>query len=127
MKNQLHTLNYLKFNKILKCASELEKISKTKDNKTRRNLIHQAKNCVIDAISEIALNCLKGNIPLNKCDFKKLSKYQTILRILSKPSLISKRKQLIQQRGGFLQLLIPPALSLAASIVGDLIGRKIRK
>src|SRR6266700_1592541 len=123
MKNQLHTLNYIKFNKILKCASELEKISKTKDNKTRRNLIHQAKNCVIDAISEIALNCLKGNIPLNKCDFKKLSKYQTILRILSKPSLISKRKQLIQQRGGFLQLLIPPALSLAASIVGDLIGR----
>jgi len=127
MKNQLHTLNYLKFNKILKCASELEKISKTKDNKTRRNLIHQAKNCVIDAISEIALNCLKGNIPLNKCDFKKLSKYQTILRILSKPSLISKRNQLIQQRGGFLQLLIPPALSLVASIVGDLIGRKIKK
>jgi hypothetical protein len=90
-------------------------------------LILDAEKCVIDAISEIAKNCLAGNINLKRCDFQKLSKYQNILRQISKKSTVKRRKQILQQKGGFLSLLIPPALSLIASVVGDLIGSKLKK
>jgi len=81
----------------------------------------------VNAISEIALNCLKGNVPLNSNIYKKLIRYKNILRQLSKRSSVIRRKKLINQKGGFLQLLLPPALSLIASIAGEIIGKRIRK
>jgi hypothetical protein len=121
------TLNYLKFNRVLRCAKSLHNISKIKDQKLRNKLILNAEKCVIDAISEIAKNCLAGNINLKTCDFKNLSKYKKVLRLISKKSSVKRRKQLLQQKGGFLSFLIPPALSLIASVVGDLISSKLRK
>ena len=126
MKNNTHLLRYLKFEKVLKCSKELNQISKTENSKIRNNLIKVARDCVIDAISEIAKNCLYGNIPLKTCDFNKLKKFQNILRRLSKKSRVHQRKKILIQKGGFLNLLIPPALTLIASIVGDLIKKKIR-
>src|SRR5882757_4500908 len=120
MKNRTHLLKFLKFSRVLNCAKDLDKISAVKNFKIRSKLISQSKACIIDAISEIAKNCLKGNIPLKSCDFKKLSTYKNLLRAISKKSSIQKRRKLISQKGGFLSLLIPPALSLIASIVGDL-------
>lgn len=81
--------------------------------------IHQVKDCVIDAISEIALNCLNGNIPLTECQYNKLFEYQNILRKLSKKTLVKTRRNLLNQSGGFLQLLIAPALTLLASLIGS--------
>jgi hypothetical protein len=95
--------------------------------KERQKLLETFESCVIDAISEIALNCLKGNIPLKSCDFKKLKKYQNVLRIVSKPNKVSTRRNILIQRGGFLNLLIAPALSLIATLVGDYISKKIKK
>ena len=120
-------LNYLKFDNVLKCAQELENLSKVKDITKRNNLIKKSEDCVIDAISEIALNCLNGNIPLHDCDFKSLSKYQAILRKISKLDSVKKRKYLISQKGGFLSLLIPPALSLITSVVGGYISKRLTK
>jgi hypothetical protein len=121
------TLKYLKFNKILNCAKSLHNISKNKNPIARNRLILDVEKCVIDAISEIAKNCLAGNINLKTCDFNKLSKYKKTLRQISKKSSVEKRKRILQQKGGFLSLLIPPALSLIASVVGDLISSKLRK
>ena len=105
----------------------MDKITKTKNSKLRNKYLKEANNCVIDAISEIAKNCLIGNVPLKTCDFKKLRKYQKLLRKLSKKSPVVKRRNLIIQRGGFISFLIPPALSLIASVVGELIEKKIKK
>src|SRR5260370_20972766 len=128
MKSQnLSILKYLKFDKVLNCASELEKLANIKDIKKRKLLIKNAEECVIDAISEIALNCLNGKIPLRDCNFKSLSKYQFILRKISKIDSVNKRKKLISQTGGFLSLLIPPALSLISSVVGGYISKRLTK
>ena len=128
MKNQnLSILNYLKFDNVLKCAKELENLAKVKDFKNKKVLIKNAEDCVIDAISEIALNCLNGQIPLRDCDFKSLIKYQTVLRKISKIGPVNKRKRLISQTGGFLNLLIPPALSLIASVVGGYLSKRLTK
>ena len=128
MKNHnTYILKYLKFDQVLKCAKELDELSNVKDKVQRKLLIKNAENCVIDAISEIAKNCLAGNIPLKSCDFKKLSKYQKLLRQISRKSSNTKRRKTIEQSGGFLNLLIPPALTLIASVVSDVISKKIQK
>ncbi len=127
MRNRLFLLRYLKFNNILNCIRELEKLSTVKSVKERQKLLASFESCVIDAISELALNCLRGNIPLKSCDFKKLKKYQNVLRIVSKPNKVSTRRNILIQKGGFLNLLIAPALSLIATLVGEYIGKRIAK
>jgi len=96
----------------LKCALELDKLVKETDSIKRSKLLKQVQDCVIDAISEIAKNCLSGNIPLSEEDFNKLSKYQNLLRIISKPSPVEIRRNLIIQKGGFIDSLVPAALLL---------------
>ena len=126
MKNRMLLLKYLKFNKILNCLQELEKLSSA-DIKERKKLLLEFNDCVIDAISEIALNCLKGNIPLKSCDFKKLKEHQNILRIISQPNKVKYRRNILIQKGGFLNILLAPALSLIATLVGEYIGKRIAK
>ncbi len=127
MKSHSPILNYLKFNRVLRCSKELERLSKVENPELRRKLILDAKTCVIDAISEIAVNCLKGNIPLNSCDFESLSKYKKILRLLSKKTPVQRRRKIIIQKGGqLLSLLIPPALSLISSIISKYLTHKIK-
>lgn len=122
-----YIIKYLKFDKVLSCVKELDSLSKAKSKEQRNSLLREAENCVIDAISEIAKNCLAGNIPLRKCDFIKLKKYKNILREISKKSSNISRRKIIKQNGGILQLLIPPALSLIASVVGDIVSKKLRR
>lgn len=81
---------------------------------------------MINAISEIAQNCLQGNIPLKKCEFKRLAAYKQVLRRLQKRTKVKTRRAILNQSGGFLQLLIPPALSFIASILGAYVEKKIR-
>lgn len=91
-------------------------------------MIDGFQDCVIIAISEIADNCLKGNIPLNKCQFKKLEKYKSILRFLqSKSEIVQKRKHLKQVGRAFFAALIPPALSLIASVLAPYIEKLVKK
>lgn len=113
-------------NRVFDCAVELDLISKAKTQKRRVDLIKNAKDCVIDAISEIALNCLKGNFPLKECDFKKLKKYKTILRRLALNSPVNIRRKLIEQRGGILPLIIPPALGFLGTLATKYLIRKFK-
>ena len=115
--------------KLTKCSEELRKIKNCENLKIKKQLINKANNCVIDVISEIAKNCLLGNLPLKTCDFEKLKRYKKQLRLLSKKSSFSTRKHLINQKGGevFLDILIKQALSLLNSYVNDKLNKKLNK
>ena len=121
MKSQLHLLNYLKFNKVLKCTLELDKLVKEKNPQERIKLLKEVKDCVIDSISEIARNCLIGNIPLSEEDFNNLKNYHHILRLISKPSSVEKRRKIIQKGSGFIDVLIPATLILLTTIINGII------
>jgi len=118
-----------KNNRVFKCAIELDNIAKAKSPYRRKILIDKAKNCVIDSISEIALNCLKGNFPVKNCDFKKLKNNKAILRKLAqkypKKFPIEERRKILVQRGGFLQVLIPAALSYLGSLTANYLIKKL--
>ena len=116
-----------KSNRIFDCAIELDLLAKSKTKRRRAELIKNARNCVIDSISEIALNCLKGNIPIKNCDFKKLKVQKKILRKLTEKSPVKNRRRLIIQKGGFLPILISTALGFLGTVAADYLKNKLEK
>ena len=125
----LNKLSTLKFKNILNCANELDALIKKKNTKNFKKAVDNLEDCVIKAISEIASNCLKGNIPLNKCQFTKLEKFQNILRFLSGNSQLKQKRKILKGQRGYqlLSVLLPSALSFLFSVVGPYLQKKFIK
>ena len=78
--------------------------------KQRKCIIEGASNELINAICECALNCLKGNVPLNPSQKGKLARHKGKLRSLADKKVAkAKKKAVLKQQGGFLPLLIGAA------------------
>jgi len=105
--------------KILHQLPTLRKLRRC-NNKTRKALLRAGGKQLQLCLRECAVNVLKGNVYLNKKQFKKLGKYKKQIRHLSKKSTSQKKRQQIVQRGGFLPLLLAP-------IIGSLIGATLKK
>ena len=88
--------------------------------KQRRDMITAANRGQIESISEIALNLLKGNILIPKSSFERLKPYKDKLLYLTrkKPSL-KQKKEVLNQKGGFL----PALAGLVAPLAVDLLGK----
>ena len=85
--------------------------------KQRKGIIEGANNELIKAICECALNCLKGNVSLSSGQKQKLARHKGKLRSLSnKKYPVAKKKVILAQKGGFLNLLIEPILSGLVSL-----------
>jgi hypothetical protein len=98
----------------------MNKIDKQKDllltlahckKKIRTAILQNADRQLIEAICECIYNLLKGNIELKETDKENLYKYRHILRKLVKRSNLKQKKKIIIQKGGFLQYLIPAAIT----------------
>ena len=85
--------------------------------KQRKDMIAHAN---MEAIGEIALNLPKGNMLLPTPSFRRLKPHKSKLLYLTrkKPSL-KKKKQVLNQKGGFL----PALASLIAPLAIDLLGK----
>lgn len=90
----------LKTLKILSCCGK----------KTKDKLIKKADKKLITAISECVLNTLNGNIKVSNKDKKKLAKYKYTLRKLLSNKAVKHKKEILIQKGGFLQFLLPSAI-----------------
>lgn len=89
--------------------------------KLRKDLLKRFPLSCIKAICECSLNALSGNIELSRPQKKCLHKYKNTLRKLAdrKTSLHSKRK-LIVQKGGFLNILIPAAITAISGLLNGI-------
>lgn len=84
---------------------------------------------LFDALSEISHNLLKGNIKVNKNQFKRLKKHTPVLKALDCPKTrkcSAKRRKLIEQSGGFLPFLIPAAAVALGELGGVLLNKLIK-
>lgn len=90
----------------------------------RKDILAHCSPDFIRALCEIALNLLKGNIPLSPSQYKKLKRQRKVIRLLAdkKTGLKHKHRILKRQSGGF----ILPLLSAAVPILGNLLGGLIR-
>ena len=89
--------------------------------KQRRDMITAANRGQIESISEIALNQLKGNILIPKSSFERLKPYKDKLLYLTRknPSL-KQKKEVLNQKGGFLPALVGIVAPLAVDLLGKL-------
>ncbi|KAF4529260.1 hypothetical protein B566_EDAN017701 [Ephemera danica] len=79
----------------------------------RQKILRNADKSLICCLCEIAQNTLNNNVPLNKCQYKKLSKHKNILRRLCKKGeKWQGKKMLIKQSGGFILPLLAPILGV---------------
>jgi len=83
----------------------------------RRTLLVKGGVPLQTCLRECALNVLKGNVSLSDKHFKKLKLCKNHLRELSHKKTSKKRRLQIEQKGGFLPLLLAPILG---SLVGSL-------
>ena len=97
----------------------LKKLQKCSSKERKKLLIHGGKPLQL-CLRECAINVLKGNVHLSKPQFKRLKKFKKHLRDLSHKSTSHKRRLQIEQRGGFLPMLLAP-------IVGSLLGGLLKK
>lgn len=87
----------------------------------RKSLLKRLPSSCIKAICECTLNVLHGNVPLTKQQKNCLRKHKCTLRQIGnkKGSLFTKKK-LIIQKGGFLNILIPAALTAISTLINGI-------
>lgn len=98
------------------------------DPNTRIGILRSAPDEFIKTLLEVVLNFLAGNIPHSPGIFHKLKRHKTILRKLEKKrygSVNNMRKGFLQQKGGFLPLLLAPII--AGAVAAPAIARNAAK
>ena len=90
----------------------------------RKIIIKSASKDLILTLCEIAVNILKGKVPLNPTQYQKLKKKRIGIRLFAdkKVGLLKKKKKLLNQSGGFLL----PLLSIAVPFITSLITSRQR-
>lgn len=103
-----------KFRKNIKLLKQLSKCKKI----LRKNILKFADEELVLSICECVLNTLNGNIKLDHKIIKKLEKYKKHLRNLADVNLsLKKKKKILIQQGGFLNLLLPAALTVLTTLL----------
>lgn len=85
--------------------------------KRRKLLLNQATKEELKSLCEICLNILKGNIPLDDNNFRRLKRNKSTIKTLANKRISLKvKKDIVNQRGGFLGTVASIALPLLASL-----------
>jgi len=108
MGKKYHIKNYIHELKSLKSAP----------SKKRHKILKNADNGLIKAVGESAKNCLKGNVHLNRHQFRCLRKHKNALRKLANRKTSIKARKRIIQKGGFLGALLGPVIKAIGGIFG---------
>ena len=102
--------------RVKKYLPVLKRIRKMGD-KAKREYVRKCDREFVDCVSECTKNVIKGNVPLNGRQMKKLHRKRQDLRALSKKKTSLRAKRKILQKGGFLTALLPPVLSVLGSLL----------
>ena len=93
------------------------------NKKLKKSLITKGDKSLILTLTECILNTLNGNIEISQKDREKLLKHKYTLRKTLKVKSI-KGKKVLLQKGGFLQYILPAAITVIISLLENL---KIKK
>ena len=90
--------------------------------KIRRAMLKNADKELIESICHCVYNLLKGNIILTTSEKQNLVKYKKVLREQVQKSSVNHKKRILIQKGGFLEFLIPAAITGISSIISSVIN-----
>ena len=85
----------------------------------RKAILKVADNALVRTICECVLNVLKGTLPVSNPAKKRLLRHKKSLIALAEKStpFDKKKESLVQHRGNFLSVLLPPVLRVLSSIL----------
>lgn len=84
----------------------------------KRAILQTASGELINTICELALNVLKGNIPLTGSQLKKIRKQKVGIKLFAnKKTSIKKKRKVLNQKGGFLLPLLSVAIPFLTSLI----------
>ena len=95
-------------------------------NATRRAVLYKASKDMVLALVELAKNIIKGNVDLTADQYRRLDARRVDVRTLAHPRTSMRNRKKILQKGGFIGLLLKPALGLLGGLLGGLVptGRR---
>ena len=70
---------------------------------------------LIQTLNECVINTLNGNVNLSVLEKKKLERFKYSLRKFLNIKAIKRKKEYLIQKGGFLQILLPSAITLIST------------
>ena len=92
----------------------------------RSKIIKRATRDNINALSEVAINTLLGNIPLNPAQKSHLKRHRSKIRVLAhRHTSVKKKKDLLVQKGGFLPFLLTPLLSIIGGLAANALSKVV--
>ena len=97
---------------------ELLKILSNCKKGIRNKIIKKADNTLLVNLCECVINTLNGNIKQSDSNLYQL-KYKKSLRKIIKLKKLKSKKKVFLQEGGFLQILLPTAISLITSLIDN--------
>lgn len=93
----------------------------------RKFLLRHATKTELDGLFEICLNLLRGNLPLDTKTFKAFKRQRKIIEALGdKRVALRTKKQIINQKGGFVGKLAIFALPLLTDLISRAFSRRKR-
>ena len=91
----------------------------------RKLILRNATKVELEGLFEICLNLLRGKIPLNTDQYRKLKRERKAIEALSDRRVsLQQKKKIINQRGGFLGQLAIYALPLLTNIIANQISKR---
>ena len=95
------------------------------NNKDKKKILANCPNHFINCISEICLNCVHGNLPIDQKHKNLLKKdFKYIKAVSNRRVPLYLRKKVLSQRGGFLPIILKFALPIIASFIFDKLANK---
>ena len=102
-------------------SSQLDLLKVIAIPKYRKAILLNADKKLIEAICQSIHNVLVGNINITLSERNRLKKFRKTLHKLLEKSSLATKKNILIQRGGFLQFLIPAVVTGIASIISSVI------
>lgn len=78
----------------------------------QKSMISNANKDFIESLVECAMNIIRGNVPLSSPEFRRLKRYHSLLKDLTKKRVSLKKRRNILQKGGFIGAFLKPLMSL---------------
>lgn len=110
----------------LKRNWDLLKVLRQAPPSQRRAIVVTGTDDLILAICEIVDNILRGNVRLLPKQKRKLKLYKHVLRQIADHKVTKKvKRRKLAQKGGFLPIILGPALALVAGLIGESIAKSV--
>ena len=90
----------------------------------RKLLLREGTNQQLKGLFELCLNIIRGNLPINNTEFHRLKRHRKTLESLASRRVpLYKKREIVNQKGGFIGAVAKFAVPLLASIIAS----KLRK